>query len=114
MPRIWEAALLISMLMCMFYLWGRVQMNKVQGEKTKLVKEKEQLVAYRKNLEIEINQLKSLGNISKQVAARGLTHISASMTDDLVVSFNDESRKKNESRARQRINYAGIRLPGRR
>ncbi|MBN2416565.1 hypothetical protein JXO52_12025 [bacterium] len=111
LPRIWEAALLLGMLICMFYLLGRVQMNKMQREKSKLEKEKVQLVAYRQNLEIEIKQLKSPGYIAEKVAARGLGHISAAMTDELVVGFDEGVGKESGTGERRPINYAGIRLP---
>ena len=84
-----QLILLLGLVMIMFYLWGRVQIDTVLRETGKLEGRKTALLREIDALRVEVNTQKSYAHIAAQAKARGMEVVPAVRRAELAVDLGD-------------------------
>jgi len=73
--RVYFIVIIGALIFVMMYIWQSVEVTKIRLEYQKLLKHQEQLVKQNDVLVYEIEQLKTIGAISKEAEKRGMRRI---------------------------------------
>ncbi|MCK5148217.1 hypothetical protein KAR48_15785 [bacterium] len=84
-----ELVLLMSLVIVMFYMWGRVRIDTVIRDQSKLENQKTILISEINTLRVEVNSMKSYTNILARVKAHGIGVIPAARRSELAVDTDD-------------------------